>query len=392
MAHQANNSLPEEVVELFVNQGPQGIRKALEVLLNATMAIEREQYLQAKSYERTNERMGYANGFKPKTLKTRMGALELAVPQTRDGGFYPQSIEKGLRSERALKVALAEMYLQGVSTRKVSKITEELCGFEISSATVSRVTAELDEELEKWRNRPLGCFPFIYLDARYEKIRHGGSVVDAAVLIAIGIDGEGVRQILGVSVDLSEAEVHWRNFLKGLQTRGLHGVLLFTSDSHSGLKAGLRSVFPSVYWQRCQFHLQQNAQAYVPKQDWKQDVSADIRHIFTAPKLSEAHRLLQMTIEKWQKSAPKLTDWMEGNIPEGLTVFNFSEVGRKKLRTTNPLERINKELKRRTRVVGIFPNEKSCLRLVSALLREISEEWETDRRQFLPKTTLIEDK
>ena len=391
MAHQVNHNLPEEAVELLVNQGPEGLRKALEALLNATMTLEREQYLKAKSYERTDERNGYANGFKSKTLKTRIGALELAVPQTRDGGFYPRSIEKGLRSERALKVALAEMYLQGVSTRKITKITEELCGFEISSATVSRVSAELDEELEKWRNRPLGNFPFVYLDARYEKVRHGGSVVDAAVLIAIGVDGEGVRQVLGVSVELSEAEVHWRNFLKSLQTRGLHGVLMFISDSHSGLKAGLRSVFPSVYWQRCQFHLQQNAQAYVPKQDWKQEVAADIRHIFTAPKLSEAHRLLQMTIEKWQKSAPKLTEWMEGNLPEGLTVFKFSEDGRKKLRTTNPLERINKELKRRTRVVSIFPNEKSCLRLVSALLREISEEWETGKR-YLPATSIIEEK
>jgi transposase-like protein len=283
------------------------------------------------------------------------------------------------------------MYLQGVSTQKITKITEELCGFEISSATVSRVSAELDEELEKWRTRPLGNFPFVFLDARYEKVRHGGSVIDTAVLIAIGVDGEGVRQVLGVSVELSEAEVHWRNFLKSLQTRGLHGVLMFISDSHSGLKAGLRSVFPSVYWQRCQFHLQQNAQSYVPKQDWKQEVAVDIRHIFTAPKLSEAHRLLQMTIEKWQKLAPKLTEWMEGNIPEGLTVFKFSEEGRKKLRTTNPLERINKELKRRTRVISIFPNEESCLRLVSALLREISEEWETGKR-YLPATSTIEEK
>jgi putative transposase len=391
MAHQSNNSLPQEVFELLANQEPDGIRKALEALLNATMAIEREQYLKAKSYERTTEREGYANGFKPKILKSRMGALELAVPQTRDGKFYPQSIEKGARSERALKVALAEMYLQGVSTRKVTKITEELCGFEISSATVSRVAAELDEELEKWRNRPLGCCPFVFLDARYEKVRQGGIVTDAAVLIAIGVDNEGMRKILGVSVSLSEAEVHWREFLKSLQARKLHGVLMFTSDSHSGLKAGLRSVFPSVYWQRCQFHLQQNAQFYVPKQDWKPEVASDIRHIFTAPKLSEAHRLLQMTIEKWQKTAPKLTEWMEENIPEGLTVFKFSEEGRKKLRTTNPLERINKELKRRTRVISIFPNEKSCLRLVSALLREISEEWETGKR-YLPATTIIEEK
>lgn len=169
MAHQPNNSLPEAAVELFLEQGPEGITNALKLLLNAAMNLEREHYLKAKPYERTEGRESYANGYKPKTLKTRMGALELAVPQTRDGKFYPSSIEKGIRSERALKVALAEMYLQGVSTRKVAKITEELCGFEVSSAAVSRTAMELDEELEKWRNRPLGCFPFVFLDARYER-------------------------------------------------------------------------------------------------------------------------------------------------------------------------------------------------------------------------------
>lgn len=387
VAHQPNNSLPAAAVELFLEQGPEGIANALKLLLGAAMNLEREQYLKAQPYERTEVRAGYANGYKPKTFKTRMGALELAVPQTRDGKFYPSCIEKGLRSERAFKVALAEMYLQGVSTRKVAKITEELCGFEVSSATVSRVTAELDQELEKWRNRPLGCFPYLFLDARYEKIRHGGVVVSAAVLIAIGVDSAGLRQVLGVSVALSEAEIHWREFLKSLQARGLHGVLLFTSDKHDGLKAGLRSIFPSVPWQRCQFHLQQNAQAYVPRQDMKKKVASDIRHIFNSPELSEAKRLLQITVEKWQKSAPKLSGWMEENISEGLTVFSFPEEHRKKLRTNNPLERTNKEVKRRTRVVSIFPNEESCLRLVSAILREISEEWETGKRYITFQST-----
>jgi putative transposase len=245
--------------------------------------------------------------------------------------------------------------------------------------------------LEKWCNRPLGCFPYVFLDARYEKIRHGGIVVSAAVLIAIGIDATGVRHILGVSVALSEAEIHWRKFLRSLQSRGLHGVLLFTSDKHEGLKAGLRTVFPSVPWQRCQFHLQQNAQAYVPRQEMKKKVAADIRHVFNAPDFSEAERLLQITIEKWKGSAPKVTEWMEENIREGLTVFQFPEEHRKKLRTNNPLERVNKEIKRRTRVVSIFPNEASCLRLVSALLREISEEWETGKK-YIASIPLLEDK
>jgi putative transposase len=344
------------------------------------MRLEREHYLKAQPYEHTEERETYANGYKPKTLKTRMGAIELQVPQTRDGNFYPSSIEKGLRSERALKVALAEMYIQGVSACKIAKITEELCGFEISSSEVSRTAMALDEELEKWRNRPLGSFPFVFLDARYEKIRQGGVVVSAAVLVAIGIDPGGIRQVLGVSVALSEAEVHWRTFLQSLQARGLHGMLLFISDKHDGLKSGLRTVFPSVPWQRCQFHMQQNAQGYIPRQDMKKKVANDIRNIFNAPELSEAERLLQITIEKWQKSAPKLAEWLDENIREGLTVFEFPEELRKKLRTNNPLERINKEIKRGTRVVSIFPNEAACLRLVSALLREILEEWESGKR------------
>jgi transposase-like protein len=387
MAHQPNNSLPEAAVEIFLKQGPEGLVNALTLLLNSAMKIQREHHLKAKPYERTEERESYANGYKPKVLKTRMGAIELSVPQTRDGLFYPSCIEKGIRSERALKVALAEMYIQGVSTRKVAKITEELCGFEISSASVSRTTMELDEELGKWRNRALGSFPYVFLDARYEKVRHGGAVVSSAILIAIGIDTLGKRQVLGVSVALSEAEVHWRAFLQSLQSRGLHGVLLFTSDKHEGLKSGLRTVFPSVPWQRCQFHLQQNAQAYVPRHDMKAKVASDIRHIFNAPEFSEAQRLLQIAVEKWKKSAPKLSEWMEENISEGLTVFQFPEEYRKKIRTNNPLERVNKEIKRRTRVVSIFPDEASCLRLVSALLLEISEEWETGNRYIVSMST-----
>ena len=177
----------------------------------------------------------------------------------------PNALERGLRSERALKISLAEMYIEGVSTRKVAKITEKLCGFEVNSSQVSKATKLLDEEIHKWRNRPLSEFPYVMLDARYEKVRHGQQVVDCAVLIAIGIDANGNRDVLGVSVSLSEQEVHWRDFLKHLQERGLHGIQLITSDAHSGLKAAMRSVFPSVPWQRCQFHLQQNAQAYVPK-------------------------------------------------------------------------------------------------------------------------------
>ena len=269
------------------------------------------------------------------------------------------------------------MYVQGVSTRKVAAITEKLCGFEVSSSDVSRAAAELDETLQAWRERPLGMMPYVTLDARYEKVRHGGSVISAAVLIARGVLPNGKRTILGVSVSLSEAEVHWRTFLQSLHARGMHGIQLFTSDSHAGLKKALEAVFPTVPWQRCQFHLQQNAQAYVPKKSMQPEVSSILRSVFLAPDELEAKRLLGNAVKKYETKAPELSSWMEQNVPESLTVFAFPEAHRPKLRTTNDLERVNREIKRRTQVASLFPNTASCLRLVSAVLMELSEDWET---------------
>ena len=309
--------------------------------------------------------------------------MKLAIPQTRGTEFYPQSLERGLRSERALKLALAEMYVQGVSTRKVTKITEELCGFEVSSAEVSRASKLLDEQLSAWRERPLGAYPYVYLDARYEKVRYGGVVKSCAVLIAVGVDAEGYRQVLGTSVKLSEHEVHWRDFLTELKDRGLYGVQLFISDAHEGLKAARDAVFPTVPWQRCHFHLQQNAGQYVPRQEMKKEVAERIRGIFTAPKGTDAKRLLELFLEDYRKPAPDLVDWAETAIPEGLTVFTMPSDHRKKLRTVNMLERLNKEIKRRTRVATIFPNVDSCLRLVTAVAMEISDDWEASGRKYL---------
>lgn len=383
MAHQVDDSRTSGILEVLIENGFDGMAKAVSMLINEAMLLERERYLNAKPYQRTDERTTFSNGFKPKQVTTRVGKLELEVPQTRDSKFYPSSLEKGIRSERALKCALAQMYIEGVSTRKVAKITEELCGFQVSSSQVSRCTALLDEEISAWRNRPLGCFPQVIFDARYEKVRHGVQVVDAAVLIAIGINPEGNREILGVSVALSEQEVHWRQFMQSLQERGLHGTKMFISDAHSGLKAALKSVFPSVPWQRCQFHLQQNAQSYVPKKSMKEEVAGDIRKIFTAETRALAEQKLTEAVKKYAGSAPELSQWMEENIPEGLTVFSAPEIQRKKLRTSNLLERVNKEIKRRTRVVCIFPNPESCLRLIAAILMEISEEWQSATR-YLP--------
>ena len=259
MTHQAHPNVVREVVQALAEHGFDGMARAMELLINECMKIERQQALGAGPYQRSQARRGQANGFKPKRLKTRVGELRLAVPQVRNGTFYPTALERGSRSEKALRLALAEMYVQGVSTSKVTKITEELCGCEISSSDVSRATALLDEDLQKWRSRPLGHFKYLILDARYEKIRHGGSLVDCAVLTAIGVDPEGRRSVLGVSVSLSEAEVHWREFFKSLLGRGLHGVVLITSDAHAGLKEARKACFAGVPWQRCRFHLMRNA-------------------------------------------------------------------------------------------------------------------------------------
>jgi len=324
---------------------------------------------------------------------TRLGEVAVRVPQVRGSSepFAPKCLDKGLRSERALKIALAEMYVQGVSTRKVAAITEQLCGFSVTSTQVSRAAAELDGQLSAWRSRPLGAqaTPYLLLDARYEKVRQNGMVQDAAVLIAVGVGGDGKRRILGVSVAISEHEVSWRAFLMGLLERGLAGVQLIVSDDHAGLKAARQAVFGAVPWQRCQFHLQQNAQAYVPKREMKAQVAADIRAIFNAPdrtSRTSAEGLLKTAVARYQQGSPKLAAWMEENLAEGLTVFRLPEAHRRLLRTSNGLERVNnglervnKEVRRRTRVATLFPSEESCLRLVSAVLMEISDEWEAGR-------------
>jgi putative transposase len=380
MAHQADSSVIETVVQLLCENGLSHMADAMRLMLNEAMRLERSQVLEAGPYQRTEKRRGYANGFKPKNVATRLGELALEVPQVRgEVEFYPSSLERGVRSERALKCAIAEMYVQGVSTRKVTEVMRELCGLDVSSTQVSRATKLLDEELSQWRNRSLGEVPYVFLDARYEKIRHGGSVVSCAVLMAFGVDESGHRTVLGVSVSLSEAEVHWRDFFAYLQGRGLNGVRLLISDDHAGMKAAREARFPGVPWQRCQFHLQQNAGHYVPRIEMRRHVAADLRAIFESTDRLEAERRLQQAVDKYTRPAPKLSAWLEANVAESFTVFAFPETHRRRLRTSNLMERISKQLKRRTRVATLFPNEASLLRLVSAVLMEISEEWETEK-------------
>jgi len=379
MTYREDFTLPAELLEQVQEQGLDVLPELIRVIINTAMQAERSEHLKAEPYQHIAERQGHANGYKPKTMRTRVGEITFAVPQVREGGFYPQALEKGLRSERALTLALAEMYVQGVSTRKVKAITEQLCGTAVSSAMVSQAASQMDAELEKWRRRPLGEYPYLFLDAYYEQVREDGQVRHLAILVAVAVTPAGKREILGVSVSLSEHEVHWRAFLERLNKRGLGGVQLITSDDHAGLRAARLAVFGGIPWQRCQFHLQQNAQGYVPHKDMQTEVADDLRTIFNAPDRATAEAYLAKAVAKYQKSASRLSEWMAANIPEGLTVFSFPGAFRRWLRTTNGVERLHREVRRRARVVSIFPNQASCLRLVSAVLNEISEEWLTGR-------------
>ena len=386
MTRQQDRTALDDILEIVATHGTDVIAETFTTILNLAMTAERETALGAASYERSAERKGYANGFKPKTLATRVGELKLQIPKTRGISFYPSCLEKGVRSEKALTIALAEMYVQGVSTRRVRKILEEMCGLDVTSMQVSRAMAELDEQLGQWRNRDLATIRYLILDARYEKVRVDGSVRDCAVLVATGVREDGYRTILGTSVELSEAEVHWRSFLESLQRRGMKGVELIVSDDHAGLKAARLATMPSIPWQRCQFHLQQNAQSYIPKVSMRAEVAQDIRSIFRAPGRKKADERLAEIVTKYQEAAPKLAAWMESAIPEGLTVTSMPEKQQRRLRTTNGVERLNRELLRRTRVVGLFPNEASLLRLVTAVLVEIDEDWTTSRVYLNPNS------
>ncbi len=375
MTYRKDCTLPAELLERVNEQGLDILPELLREILNAAMAAERQQYLQAAPYQHTEERTGHANGYKPKTVHTRIGSITFSIPQVREGGFYPQALEKGLRSERALLVAMAEMYVQGVSTRKVKAVTEQLCGVSLSAAQVSRAAALLDADLEKWRTRALGEYAYLFLDAYYEQVREDGQVRHLAILSAVGLNLEGKREILGVAVSLSEHELHWRAFLESLRERGLRGVQLIVSDAHEGLRNARLAVFGGIPWQRCQFHLQQNAQAFVPRKSMQAEVANDIRTIFNAPDRPTAEVSLVTLVEKYQKRASRLSEWMALNLPEGLTCFSFPAPHRRLIRTTNVVERLHREVRRRARVVSIFPNSASCLRLVSAVLSEINEEW-----------------
>jgi putative transposase len=382
-----NDTAVEAILEHLIEHGPGDIATVFGRAFELAMQIERERFLRAGPFERTPERRGYANGYKPKRIDTPAGTVTVQIPKTagHDGEpFYPQSLERGRRSVRAVLLAVAEMYVKGVSTRDAEAVMREFGIESLSSSQVSRAAKLLDDELEAWRTRELGVVKYLILDARYEKMRHGGVVRDAAVLSAVGIGPDERRRVLGVSVALSEAEVHWRAFLESLQVRGMRGVEYVVSDDHAGLRAARRAVLGGAKWQRCQFHLAQNAIHHAPNHAIRKRIGADLRAVWNATTLAAAETALADLVASYRDTAPKLAEWLETNVPEGLTVFTLPEHHRRRMRTSNPMERaIQQELKRRTVKVRVFPNDTSLERLVSAVLVEIDDKWAADTKAYI---------
>jgi putative transposase len=344
-------------------------------VVQEVLEAEMDECLQAGKHERTSGRLGYRSGYYERGLVTGIGRLELRVPQDRDGRFSTELFERYQRSEKALVAAMVEMYVQGVSTRKVAKITEALCGQRFSASSVSRVTRKLDAELEQFAQRPLEeAYPYLILDARYEKVREGGVVCSRAVMIAIGINDDGRRCVLAVELANRESKSSWRECLLKLKQRGLRGVEFVVSDSHEGLKQAIQELLPQASWQRCYVHFLRNALDYLPhKRD--DDCMTELRWLYDRRDLEEARRDLALWLKRWQGKYPKLCDWVEDNIEETFSFYRLPRQHHKHLKSSNMLERFNEELKRRTRVVRTFPNAQSCLRLVRALAVETHEEW-----------------
>ena len=372
--------------------GDRDLMKALmKEALQEVLEGEMTQFLGAAPSERSESRSGYRAGYYGRSLVTRIGKLELRVPRDRGGEFSTALFERYARSERALVSALAEMYVQGVSTRKVKAITEELCGHSFSASAISSINKGLDEALGRFAKRRLDeSYPYLILDARYERVRDAGVIAHRAVLIAIGINGEGQRQVLAVELANRESQSSWKEFLSGLKERGLSGVEFVVSDDHAGLKRAIREVLTEAPWQRCYVHFLRNALDYLPRKA-DDDCLQELRWLYDRRDIGEANRDLAAWVVKWQGKYAKLVDWVESNIAETLTFYRLPRAHHKHLKSTNMLERLNEEIKRRTRVVRIFPNAQSCLRLIRALCVETHEGWLEDNR-YLNMSLLAEQK
>lgn len=374
MAQLEDMRLPAAAREALVDD-PNFLREIVEAALNRFLDAEITDHLQAGPYERSSARTGYRNGYRSRQLKTRVGTITLAVPMDRDGSFKTELFERYQRSEKALVGTLMEMYLEGVSTRKVRDVTEALCGTSFSKSTVSRLVGDLDTDLAAWRSRRLEvAYPYLVVDARYEHVRVAGQVVSQGVLIVKGVRADGLRELLAVDVADTESEATYDSLFRSLKDRGLTGVRLVTSDDHRGLANAIQKHFQGAAWQRCQVHIVRNAVGKVGKRH-QRAITDDVRAVFNAPSITWAKELKAEVVERWSRSHPRVAEWLETALEDGLACFAFPESHRRRIRSTNGLERFNQELKRRTRVVRIFPNPAACLRLVTALCVEQSEEW-----------------
>ena len=378
-------------VQALLDADDDYLRSMVSAIVEATLEAEMTASLGAEKGERTSGRLGYRSGYYTRSLITRVGTLELRVPQDRDGLFSTRLFERYQRSEKALVAALAEMYVQGVSTRKVKAITEELCGHSFSASAISEINKKLDGELAAFAGRRLvEPYPYLILDARYERVREAGVIEHQAVLVAIGVDLEGRRNVLGVDLANRESHSSWKTFLLGLRDRGLAGVEFVVSDDHAGLKAAIREVLPAAAWQRCYVHFLRNALDYVPRKV-DDDCLQELRWFYARRELTEVRQDLARWLVKWQPKYPKLCDWVEANVEETFTYFRLPLAHHKHMKSTNMLERLNQELKRRTQVVRIFPNAASCLRLIRALAVETHENW-LEATRYLNMAHLAEHK
>lgn len=358
------------------------LREGVRTLSQALMELEVTQHIGAERYERTAERKGQRNGYRQRTWDTRVGTIELKVPRVRDGSFYPSLLDPRKRAERALVAVVQEAYVQGVSTRRVDDLVQALGMTGISKSQVSLLCQELDREVERFRNRRLeGEYPYVWLDATFVKVREEGRVVSMAVVMAIGVKDTGEREVLGLDVGPSEDGAFWLQFLRGLVARGLKGVRLVTSDAHEGLKRAIAAVLQGASWQRCRVHFVRNALALVPKSA-QQMAAATIRTVFVQPDADSAREQWRRVADSFRPRFPRLADLMDAAEEEVLAYLAFPAEHWRQIWSTNPLERVNREVKRRTEVVGIFPNRGAVMRLVGAVLAEQHDEWQVCRRYF----------
>jgi transposase-like protein len=371
----ADDSRSDAAKQAFLLDDPGFMQGVVQQFIQNVLEQEMTDYLHATPYERSSGRLGYRSGRRPRKLVTRSGTLSLDVPTERTGHFRTAVFDRYQRSEQAFVLVLQEMYLQGVSTRKVRAITEELCGTSVSASTVSRLTKRLDEDLARWRNRRLvEPYPYLVVDARYERVRQNERIESQGVLVISGVSGKGQRDVLGVAVANTESETSWTEVFRDLNRRGLSGVRLVVSDDHEGLVASVRRCFQKALWQRCQTHFMHNVLALVTKRDRKALWQA-LRSIFDAATLEHAKARLAEVVAEWRQRSPELSDKLEAETEDTLTCFQFPAGHRMRIRTTNMMERLNEELRRRSRVVRIFPNAASCLRLMTALAQEQAAEW-----------------